>query len=365
MTEGRRALLRDAAVVAAAAAIAKPAGAQAPQIKVGKGLRDLSDETLDFFRMLGVRHVVMPSSYSLTQRRRGLVPATDTGPRSDAPLQPWDRDELQRVKTRIEGKGLVPMMVHLGRVHRVVQGRPDAATEIETVKTNIRIAGELRIPVIEYNFIALRGSEGYGRTTGPGGIGLRDYDEARTHGLPPLNNVGTHTREQLWERLDGFLRAVIPVAEDSGVRLAMHPNDPPIPEFRGVAQPMRSLADQRELIELVDSPSNGITLDTGVTTEMGEDAAEAIRYFGSRDRINHVHFRNVRVEVPYYKYLEVPHDAGDCDMLACMKAFKEIRYRYLVIPDHTPEFTDDTIGSQMGWAFAIGYLRALQHAAES
>ena len=198
------------------------------------------------------------------------------------------------------------MMLHLGRVHRVVQGRPDAPAEIEAVKTNIRIAGELQIPVIEYNFIALRGSEGYGRTTGPGGIGLRDYDEARTRDLPPLDNVGSHTREELWERLEGFLRAVVPVAEDSGVRLAMHPNDPPIPVFRGVAQPMRSLADQRELIDLYDSPSNGITLDTGVTTEMGEDAAEAIRYFGTRDRINHVHFRNVRVEVPYYKYLEVP-----------------------------------------------------------
>ncbi len=365
MTERRRDLLRDAAVLAAAAAIVGSAGAQGPQIKVGKGLRDLSDETLDFFRMLGVRHVVMPTSYSLTQRRRGLVPAPDTGPRTHAPLKPWDRDELQRIKARIEGKGLVPMMLHLGRMHRVIHGQPDAATEIEAVKTNIRIAGELGIPVIEYNFIALRGSQGYSRTTGPGGIGLRDYDEARTSALPSLDNVGTHTREQLWERLDGFLRAVVPVAEAAGVRLAMHPNDPPIPVFRGVAQPVRSLADQTQLLQLVDSPANGITLDTGVTTEMGEDAAEAIRYFGSRDRINHVHFRNVRVDVPYYKYLEVPHDAGDCDMLACMKAFKQVGYRYLVIPDHTPEFTHDTVGSQMGWAFAIGYLRALQHAAES
>lgn len=365
MTARRRELLRDGAALAVAAALARSAATQGPPIKIGKGLRDLSDETLDFFQMLGIRHVVMPTSYSLTQRRRGLVPATDTGPRTDAPMRPWDPEELKRIKARIENKGLVPMMLPLGRVHRVVQGRPDAAAEIEAVKTKIRTAGELGIPVLEYNFIALRGSEGYGRTTGPGGIGLRDYDEARTRDLPPLDNVGTHSREQLWERLDGFLRAVIPVAEDSGVRLAMHPNDPPIPVFRGVAQPMRSLADQRELIQLVDSPSNGITLDTGVTTEMGEDAAEAIRYFGSRDRINHVHFRNVRVELPYYKYVEVPHDAGDCDMLACMKAFKEVGYQYLVIPDHTPEFTDDTIGSQMGWAFAIGYLRALQHAAES
>ena len=365
MTQRRRELLRDAAVLAAATAIARSAGAQEPQIKVGKGLRDLSDETLDFFRMLGVRHVTMPTSYSVTQRRRGLVPATDTGPRNDTPIQPWDRELLRRVKGRIEDKGLIPMMIHLGRAHRVIHGQPDAGTEIEAVKTNIRIAGELGIPVIEYNFIALRGSEGYGRAEGTAGMGLRDYDEARTRSLPPLENVGTHTREQLWERLDGFLRAVIPVAENAGVRLAMHPNDPPIPVYRGVAQPMRTLADQKELIQLLDSPSNGITLDTGVTTEMGEDAAEAIRYFGSRDRINHVHFRNVRVEVPYYKYLEVPHHAGDCDMLACMKAFREVGYRYLVIPDHTPEFTDDTVGSQMGWAFAIGYLRALQHAAES
>ena len=365
MTGLRRDLLRDAAVLAATAAIVGSAGGQSPRIKVGKGLRDLSDETLGFFQMLGVRHVVMPTSYSLTQRRRGLVPATDMGPRTSAPMAPWDRDELGRIKARIEGKGLVPMMLHLGRMHRVIHGKPDSATEIEAVKSNIRIAGDLGIPVIEYNFTALRGSEGYGRTTGPGGIGLRDYDEARTRDLPALENVGTHTREQLWERLETFLRAVVPIAEEAGVRLALHPNDPPIPVFRGVAQPVRSLADQRELIELVDSPANGITLDTGVTTEMGEDAAEAIRYFGSRDRINHVHFRNVRVDVPYFRYLEVPHDAGDCDMLACMKAFREVGYRYLVIPDHTPEFTDDTVGSQMSWAFAVGYLRALAHAAEA
>ena len=365
MTTRRRELLRDAAVLAVAAAMARTADGQEPQIKIGKGLRDLSDATLDFFRMLGIRHVTMPSSYSLRQRRRGLVPATDTGPRSESPMEPWNRDELVRIKARIANKGLVPMMIHLGRVHRVVQGRPDAGAEIEAVKTNIRIAGELGIPVIEYTFTALRGSEGYGRTTGRGGIGLRDYDEARTRDLPPLDNVAVHSREQLWERLDAFLREVVPVAEDSGVRLAMHPNDPPIPVFRGVAQPVRSLADQRDLIDLVNSPSNGITLDTGVTTEMGEDAVEAIRYFGSRDLINHVHFRNVRVEVPYYKYLEVPHDSGECDMLACMNTFKEVGYRYLVIPDHTPEFSHDTVGSQMGWAFAIGYLRALQHAAES
>ena len=72
----------------------------------------------------------------------------------------------------------------------------------------------------------------------------------------------------------------------------------------------------------------------------------------------------MKVDVPYFKYTEVSHDAGDCDMLACMRAFADVGYRYLLIPDHTPEFTNDTVGSQMGWAFAIGYLRALQQSAQ-
>ena len=233
------------------------------------------------------------------------------------------------------------------------------------MQRSIQAAGEAGLPVVEYNFTPLRGSEGYGRVAGRGNGGRRDYDHARTKDLPPLPNVGEHSKEQMWERLERFLRAVIPVAEQSGVRLAMHPNDPPIPVFRGAAQPVRSLEDQRRLIELIDSPANGITLDTGVTTEMGEDAAEAIRYFGSRDRINHVHFRNVKVETPYYKYVEQMHDNGDCDMLGCMRAFHEVGYRYLIIPDHTPEFDGDTLGNQIGWAFAIGYLQSLRHAVES
>jgi mannonate dehydratase len=351
--------------MAAVSCAARHASSERHRLKLGKGLRDLARRTLDFFRMLGIRHVAMPTRYSVEPTRRGLVPRTDTGPASDTPREPWNRAELSRIKARIEDWGLTPMMVHLGRMNLVTLGRSGGEREIEAVKANLRLVGELGIPVVEYNFTPLRGSEGYSRTTGRGGIGLRDYDEARTRGLPPLPNVGEHTREQMWERLESFLREVVPVAEEAGVRLALHPNDPPIPVFRGAAQPVRSIADQKRLIEVVNSPANGITLDTGVTTEMGDDAAEAIRYFGSRDRINHVHFRNVRVDVPYYKYLEVRHDAGDCDMVACMKAFAEVGYRYLLIPDHTPEFAGDTVGSEMGWAFAIGYLRALQHAAEA
>ena len=366
MKTTRRALFQGSAAMAAAAGVpaARAQSSKAGhELKLGKGLRDLADDTIAFFRQLGVRHVVMPTSFNLEPSKRGLVPAADMGPRSDALLQPWDASELKRIKDYLGERGMSAEMVHLGRTWRILHGKPDADRETANVQASIRAAGEAGIPVVEYNFTPLRASEGYNRTTGRGAIGLRDYDVERTRTLRPLDNVGTHSREEMWERLEKFLKDVIPVAESAGVRMALHPNDPPIPEFRGAAQPVRTLADQRKLIETVDSPSNGITLDTGVTTEMGEDAAEAIRYFGSRDRINHCHFRNVRVETPYYKYLEVMHHQGDCDMYACMKAFQEVGYQYLIIPDHTPELSGDTLGSQMGWAWAIGYMQSLKHGA--
>ena len=337
-----------------------PAG----HLKLAKGLRDVNDATLRFFQQMGVEHVVMPSRYSTQVRKRGLVPPTARGPRPGAILKPWDAAELIKIKRKIESVGLRPELVHLGGFHRILHGRDHDGAELENVKQSLRAAGKAGIPVVEYNFTPLRASEGYRRTTGRGGAGLRDFDYERIRDLPPLANTGTHTRQQMWERFEGFLKEVIPVAERAGVRMACHPNDPPVEVYRGAAQPLRSLADLRRLIETVDSPSNGITLDTGVTTEMGESAPEAIRYFGSRDRINHCHFRNVRVDTPYYKYLEVPHDEGDCDMLACMKAFQEVGYSRLIIPDHTPEFSDDTIASQRGWAFALGYMQALRQAAE-
>jgi mannonate dehydratase len=167
----------------------------------------------------------------------------------------------------------------------------------------------------------------------------------------------------MWDRLEFFLRAIVPVAERSGLRLALHPNDPPIPVYRGVAQPLWNLAAMKRLIDVVDSPANSIFFDTGVTTEYGEDAVEAIRYFGMRDRIGTVHFRNVRVHVPYYQYTETFLDEGDCDIVACMRAFAEVGYTGGIDPDHTPGIIGDGEQSSIGWAYAIGQLRALRAAA--
>ncbi|MEZ5401528.1 MAG: mannonate dehydratase [Bryobacteraceae bacterium] len=329
------------------------------KLKVAHGPSDVAPETLAFIRQMGIGYATMPASMNTRVTQRPLVPPTDRGPRDDAIHRAWTAAQLRQVKEHMAAHGVRAELVHLPPFPRILHGRPGAGEELEAVKNSIRAAGEAGIPVVEYNFYPLRASEGYGETKGRGSAGLRDFDAARIRNLPPLANAGSHTREQMWERLSAFLKEAVPVAERAGVRLAVHPNDPPVPEFRGAAQPVRTLADLKRLIETVDSPSNGITLDTGVTTEMGEDAPAAIRYFGSRDRINHVHFRNVRVERPYERYTEVFHDEGQCDLFACMRAFDEVRYPRLIIPDHTPHMSGDDAGSRIGWAFALGYMRAL------
>jgi mannonate dehydratase len=339
------------------------------KIKIGKELGDISDVTLRFYKQIGVEEVGMPTRY-VTQTgavptTRPLVPAAQTQALgSEVPV--WDEEEIFRIKERIVSFGLTPVMAFLGMSGEIVMGGSGRDEDLEKVKTCIEIAGRAGLRVLAYSFSALRASEGYGARYGEGrgGADYRDFDYDRIKDLPPLESVGRHGMEEMWDRLTYYLEAVIPVAESAGVRLAAHPNDPPVPEYRGVAQPLGDLEGVKRLIRVVDSPSNCIYLDTGVTTEMGEDAVEAIRYFGERDRIGTVHFRNVRVEVPRYKYVETFQDEGDCNMSACMQAFHEVGYQGMLDPDHTPGITGETPDTRIGWAFAIGQMIAMRNAVE-
>jgi mannonate dehydratase len=179
----------------------------------------------------------------------------------------------------------------------------------------------------------------------------------------------------MWNNITYFLRAVIPTAEKAGVRLALHPNDPPAPVSRGSQQIMGSLAGWKKLITIVNSPSNGITFDCGVTREMGEDPIEVCRYFASRDRINHVHFRNVIVMKPYERYREVWIDEGMNNMFAVMKELVKHKYSHQIYPEHPRRLDYDAEHGRIGGypgggayaaiAFNVGYARAMLQAAMS
>ena len=168
--------------------------------------------------------------------------------------------------------------------------------------------------------------------------------------------------DELWANLDYFLRRVLPVAERAGVKLSMHPDDPPITPIRGVSRIMRTIPNFQRLLDMLPSPMNTITMCQGNFTLMTDDLPAEIRRFG--DKISFVHFRDVR-GVPT-KFEETWHDAGKTDMLACMKAYRDIGFNGVLRPDHVPTVEGDSNEhagySAFGRLYAIGYIRGLHEA---
>ena len=290
------------------------------------------------------------------------------------PPIPWRDDQIRSIMDRLRAGGLTLGNMMIAGFPNAIYGRPGRDEEIEKVRQSIRAAGRAGLPVVEYNFYAHRLVEGYYEETGRAGAGLTAFDNDRVKDLPPLPAEGAHSLEDMWSNITYFLKAVVPVAEESGVRLALHPNDPPAPLSRGSGQIMGNLEGWKRLIEIVPSKSNGITFDCGVTREIGADPVEVCRYFGTRDRINHVHFRNVRVRVPREKYTEVFLDEGEVNMFAVMKELVGQKYSRLLYPEHPrgldadrqqPSFKSSYPGggSYVGFAYNVGYAKAMLQAA--
>jgi len=245
---------------------------------------------------------------------------------------------------------------------KIVHGLPGRDDVIAQFQQCLHAAGKAGLPTVEYNFFPHRANEGYHEIPGRGGSSLLAFDYDRMKGLPPLPSEGAISYDDVWKNLTYFLKAVIPVAEASKVRMSVHPNDPPPPISRGSGQVLNSLADWKRLIETVDSPANGLTFDCGVTRELGEDPVAVCRYFASRDRINHMHFRNVKLRVPREHYVEVFNDDGDNNMFAVMQELVHNKYNRLILPEHPRGMDADkglNNGGYTGWVYNVAYARAM------
>jgi mannonate dehydratase len=292
------------------------------------------------------------------------------------PPIPWEEGAIRAIMERLKSGGLALGNMMIGGFRNAIYGLPGRDEDIDKVRQSIRAAGKAGLPVVEYNFYAHRAVEGYYEETGRAGAGLTAFDYDRVKDLPPLESEGAHSLDEMWRNVTYFLKAVVPVAQEAGVRLALHPNDPPAPISRGSGQIMGTVAGWKRLVDIVSGNANGITFDCGVTREMGEDPVEVCRYFGARDRINHVHFRNVRVRVPYEKYTEVFLDEGQVDMFAVMKELVRQKYPRLIYPEHPRALDIDRErqdfhpgypggGWYAGFAYNVGYARAMLQAAMS
>jgi len=245
-------------------------------------------------------------------------------------------------------------------------GRPGREEQLDLFCEQLRAMGAVGVPVLCYNWVAVYSWARTGiAVPARGGALVTEYDHAEMLKAPTRPEAAAATEDRLWENFEYFLRRVVPVAEAANVRLALHPDDPPISPVRGLGRIMRSVSAFERVIELVPSDHNGITMCQGNFALMTDDLPAVIRDFGGRGKIHFVHFRDVRGTPEHF--VETFHDQGPTDMLACMKAYADVGYEGVLRPDHVPTLHGES-NDRPGYAFlgrlhAVGYIEGLREAA--
>ncbi len=315
-------------------------------MKLTMSVSDLTDETLQFAAQYGVTHLKINTGNYLDEDRRGSI-------REEKLAAAVQRAAAHGLKI---GAALLPQ--EPGSQHWNIRlGRPERETEIDDVCRSIEALGRAGILVVEYvfNLAAVWGSDWL--PTGRGGAVVRhfDYEVAGKDAPEPGFEA---TEEEVWQRLEYFLQRAVPAAESAGVKLACHPDDPPVPRIKGETRILGSLDGLKRLIALAPSPANGLNFCQGTVAEMGVDVIEAIRFFGSRGRIHHVHFRNIKGALPHFEESFI--DDGKVDMWQALRTYKEVGFTGTIEADHVPRGVGD--GSRTGFAYALGYMRAMMKA---
>lgn len=327
--------------------------------RITLGTQHVSDgATLRVLAALGVNHICSD------------VPS----PRLD---EQWSVAGLMKLRERVESFGLrleavpLPMSsLYIDKAenpHIMLGKSPERDREIDDICTMIRNCAQAGIPMVKYNLTIL-GVVRSASTPGRGGSTYSTFHFREAQQVPPLTEAGAVSADEMWARITYFLQRVVPVAAEAKVRMACHPHDPAMPEpegFRGVHRVLGSVAGLKRFVAIEANPYHGLNFCQGTVSEMLEDPNreihEVIRYFGSRKKIFNVHFRNIHGG--YLEFEETFPDAGDVDMLAVLRTYKDVGYEGMLMPDHVPVIPGDAGGKQ-AFAFAYGYIRGLLQAVQ-
>jgi len=351
----RRDFIKLAVSATMAGAVWKPFEARAamkleplpPGIKVSLQISsDATDEDLQFAQQLGVGYVNIPTS-----GRKATL------------------ENFIRLKKKVEAAGLKVWNIGNSNVHNmpeVTLNLPGRDKKIEEYKTFLRNLAQAGIFYTTYAHMG-NGIWSSARETTRGGAAARAFDMeknpiGRWSGKEfkgPLTHGRKYSKEELWENYTYFIKKVVPVAEELGMRIGIHPDDPPVPELGGVPRCIFGNFDgYLRALEIANSPNIGVCLCAGTWMEggqgMGRNVFEAARAFAQMDKLWKIHFRNVSGPIP--RFVETFVDNGYTDMLKLMKTLHEVDFRGAVIADHVPAMVD---GPRVGWAYSIGYIKAL------
>ncbi len=274
-------------------------------------------------------------------------------------------DYLAGLRRRVEAHGLVLYNagnISLGKSDKIHLGRPGRDDMIAQFQDFLRNLGRASIHTTTFTWEPTQvWSSEPGETRGAKARSV-DLDEMMKR---PFTHGRAYSSDEIWANFEYFMQRIIPVAEEAGVRLALHPNDPPADSLGGIPCLIHSFADYERAFAIANSPNLGMEFCCGCWLEGGEhfgDIFRAIRHFNEQGRIFIVHFRNVTATLP--RFTETFLDNGYMDMYRIMRLFVETGYDGTMILDHSPQFAGD-YAKGSGTAYAIGYMRALIERADA
>lgn len=349
-----------------------------PGIKIGTGGGAPTEENMLYLKQLGVTWLSL-----------GATPQTATAEGFIKMREQW---EAGGFKVYNIGSGVGPS----GSLHNmpeVTLNLPGRDQKIEEYLNYLRYLGKAGIPYTTYAHMG-NGIWSSGRATTPRGYFSRDMDMAspdrrgnwggKTY-EEPLSHGRVYSKEEIWDNYIYFIKKVVPVAEEAGVRIGIHPDDPPQPVLAGVPRCIfASFEGYKKALEIANSPNIGMCLCVGCWLEggplMGKDPVETIKYFGGKKKLFKVHFRNVSAPLPHFT--ETLMDDGYYDMYKVMEALVDVKFDGIAIPDHIPGVGQVPGGRQAGaqgargagapqfrpnpgLAYCIGYMNALLKAVQS
>ena len=342
----RRNALQGALAALAAGTLARPAGQASTglrrplsnkpaRIKLALIQDPHPNSRFKLARQMGVNHAIVTVASELSKVRREQY-----------------LEKLVRIQADFTAAGLTIAGV---------ESYPGRDEEIQNYCAALEALGRLGIPMVCYNFMA---GLGWYRTNvavpARGGALATEFNLRDAEKQGPTE-WGVVSEEKIWQNLEYFLKAVIPVAEKAKVKMALHPDDPPVSPLRGIGRILTSAANYRRVLNLVPSPVNGITFCQANFKLMGEDIEALAREWCAQKKIFFVHFRDV--DGTREHFVETFHDNGPTDMARMLKAYHESGFDGPMRPDHAPtmegESNENPGYAILGKVLAFGYMKGI------